>query len=221
MRTNPWLPPPPQASRGCSCRAHPQRCPPSCVLGGSCSGGGVPAFTGTRRCLGSVPSPAERAAGPGQAGARTVWNVECKQSVLPATAQPRIPTGRAVPREQPSPAPAAAQGQLVTLDQIITAPHTNLPGNLSYPNSASAAFSQRWEGTQMPCQDPECPVLPALESAGSRRALPYVPLSTCLPTLLWTSTTTGYLNISMPILKQWTQTLSVSAHLQDNSQSLA
>lgn len=32
---------------------------------------------------------------------------------------------------------------------------------------------------------------------------------TSQPTLLWTSTANGYLNIFMPILKQWTQTLSV------------
>lgn len=50
-----------------------------------------------------MPSPAERAALLGQAGAWTVWNVECKQSVLPATAQLQIPTACAVPRELQTP----------------------------------------------------------------------------------------------------------------------
>lgn len=38
-------------------------------------------------------------------------------------------------------APAAAQGQLVTLDQIMTVLYTNLPSNLSYLNSGLSLCS--------------------------------------------------------------------------------
>lgn len=72
-------------------------------------------------------------------GLSGMWNVNrvCYQQQPSYRSQlPVLSLGSSKPH-----APAAAQGLLVRLDQTITVLHTNLPGNLSYPNSGLSLCS--------------------------------------------------------------------------------
>lgn len=123
MRTSPRLPPHHKAVLP-DCKTPTHLCFLSCILGFRCFTGGKWCIC-TKRRLGSAPSLAEQQLcwdGPAH---RPVWNVECKQSMLPATARLGAATqtcrclwGGAKPTLLP--APIAAQGTLVTLDQIVT-----------------------------------------------------------------------------------------------------
>lgn len=134
--------------------AGPSRTPAfsAVILGASCFRGGKWCICTNKRRLGRVPSLAELAAERqhcwDRREHRTVWNVECKQSVLPATAQLHAitQTYRAVSWEQQNPRSCLLELQprghlsLVMLDQIITVnklcpfspPHPPSPGIFSY-----------------------------------------------------------------------------------------